>query len=58
MKRLVYSPKAYAFIRSENGRGGYDVTDVTDDIVSGTITRNVNGVSTAEIVLRNKNFKY
>lgn len=48
MQRLVYSPKIQAFIQTDEG-----VIDISDFIVSGTIQRVVNEVSTAELVIRN-----
>ncbi len=48
MQRLVYSPKIQAYIKTDDG-----VIDITDFIVSGTIQRVVNEVSTAELVIRN-----
>lgn len=49
MERLVYSPTVQAFIRTEaNG-----IVDVSDFIVSGSVNRVVNEVSTAELTLRN-----
>ncbi len=48
MQRLVYSPKIQAFINTQTG-----VLDITDFIVSGTVQRVVNEVSTAELVIRN-----
>jgi hypothetical protein len=53
--RIVYSPKAYAFIYSrKEGR----VIDVSNDIVAGTVNRLVNQPSTAAIKIRNDNYKY
>ena len=56
MRRLIYAPRAYVFIRSENMNGR--IYDVSGDLVSGTITRNVNDLSKAEITLRNRFFKW
>lgn len=53
MKRLVYAPKAFAYIEGDNG-----IVDVSDDIVSGSVSRKINQVSQAELVLRNKDMKY
>ena len=52
MRRLVYAPKAYVFVRS-NTQGGR-IYNLSPDVVSGQVTRNVNDVSTAEVVLRNR----
>lgn len=55
MKRLVYSPKAYVFIRSRTRNQVYDVSDY---VVSGRVTRNINAPSTAEFVLKNRFFQF
>lgn len=49
MQRLVYSPKAYVFIKDKDGV----VRNVSDFVVSGSVTRRINQVSSAEIELRN-----
>jgi hypothetical protein len=54
MRRLTYSPKAFAFIRAANL--DYQIIDVTDFIVSGSVTRLVNQPSKASLVLKNKDF--
>ena len=51
MKRLVYAPMARAFIRSSNMSG--QIYDVSKDIVEGSVTRRVNDISSAQLVLRN-----
>lgn len=56
MKRLVYAPKAFVFIRSSNMGGR--IYDVSEDVVSGSVQRLVNEPSTASLVLRNKHYKY
>lgn len=56
MKRLVYAPMARAFIRSSNMSG--QIYDVSKDIVEGSVTRRVNDISSAQLVLRNPKFKY
>ena len=56
MRRIIYAPKVFAFIRSSQ-QGG-KIYDVSDDIVSGQVTRNVNEPSTAEIILRNRYRKW
>ena len=53
MRRLVYSPKAYAYIKTYAG-----IIDVSDYIVDGSVTRRVNQVSSAELTLRNPNFRF
>jgi hypothetical protein len=53
MKRLTYAPKVYAFIRSrQDGR----IYDISDYIVSGQVTRNINQPSKAELVVKNSRF--
>ena len=52
MRRLVYAPKAYVFVRS-NTQGGR-VYNLSPDVVSGQIERNVNDLSTASVVIRNR----
>lgn len=49
MKRLVYSPKAYVYIKDSSGT----IHDVSKYVVSGSINRKINQVSTATIELRN-----
>lgn len=53
MKRLVYSPKASAFIKTDAG-----IINVTDDIVRGEVHRKINQVSSASLTLRNDQRKY
>lgn len=54
MKRVVYSPRVWAWIKCEDPDTGKERTvDVSQYIVSGSVTRNVNAVSEAELVLRN-----
>lgn len=55
-QRLVYSPKAYAFIYSR--RDGGSIVDVSNDISGGSVQRFVNKPSTATLTLRNDNWKY
>lgn len=54
-KRLIYSPKAYVFIRS--WRTG-EVIDVSNDVVGGAVNRVINQPSSATIRLQNPNFRY
>lgn len=49
MQRIVYAPKAYAFIKDQDG----NTHDISSYIVSGQVTRKVDQVSTAELTLRN-----
>lgn len=51
MKRLVYSPKVEAFIKTDSG--SYDISPY---IVSGEVNRKINQVSTATISFRNPQF--
>lgn len=50
MQRLVYSPKAWIFIKRQNDSRPYDVSQY---LVSGRVDRKVNAVSTATFTLRN-----
>ena len=50
MKRLVYSPSVQAYVRTDSG-----IVDISDYIVSGSVNRVLNEVSTAEFTLRNPN---
>lgn len=56
MKRLIYAPKAYIFIRSSNMGG--QIYDVTNDVVSGSVTQNLGDVSKATWQLRNRYQKW
>lgn len=53
MKRLIYSPKVTAYVKSDLG-----IVDISEYIVSGSVTRRINAVSSAELVLRNPNFRF
>jgi len=55
VRRLVTAPRVFAFIRSTNAGKTYDVSA---DVVSGSVSRRVNDVSTASLVLRNPKRKY
>jgi hypothetical protein len=50
VRRFVYSPKVYAFVRTEWAPKGFDISDY---IVRGNVHRVQNAASTAEIELRN-----
>lgn len=52
MQRLVYSPKVYAFVRTDRYPDGIEISDY---IVRGTVQRRVNAVSSATLELRNPN---
>jgi murein DD-endopeptidase MepM/ murein hydrolase activator NlpD len=49
MQRLVYSPRAFVFIKASNGQ----VYDLSRYVVSGSVNRRLNAASTAQVVLRN-----
>src|SRR4051812_16146496 len=52
MRRLVYAPKAYVFVRSHTQDGR--IYNLSPDVVSGEVVRNINDLSTATVVLRNR----
>lgn len=55
MQRFIYTPRVEAYIRLESlGR----IIDVTDDIVAGSVTRRLNGMSEAQLQLQNKHGRY
>lgn len=54
MQRLVYSPKAYIFIRRRSG----EIADVSRYCTAGSVERRVNAVSTATFTLRNPNMLF
>lgn len=54
MERLVYRPKVWAYVKA---MGGAPV-DLTPYIVKGSVDRIVNDVSTAELTIRNPDFKF
>lgn len=56
MRRLVYAPKVWIFIRSSNLDGV--IFDVSDDVVRGSVTQNLNDVSKANFELRNRYHKW
>jgi len=56
MKRLIYAPKVYIFIRSSNLDGR--IYDVSSDVVSGSVTQNMGDLSTANFELRNRYQKW
>lgn len=55
MRRFVYAPKVEIFIRLEDEKR---VIDVSDDVISGSVSRRLNKMSTAEFKLQNKRGKY
>lgn len=56
MRRLVYAPKVWIFIRSSNEDG--KIYDVSSDVVRGSVTQNLGDLSTAEFELRNRFYKW
>lgn len=54
MQRLVYSPKAYAYVKTVNN----GIVALSSDIVSGEVSRRVNQVSTASLTIRNDKRKW
>ena len=56
MKRLIYAPKVWIFIRSSNLDG--TILDVSSDIVRGSVTQKLGDVSTAQFELRNRYQKW
>ena len=53
MKRLVYRPKIWAYVKTDK-----QAIDLSPYIVSGTVDRVIGDVSTASLVLRNPDFKF
>lgn len=60
MKRLVYSPKVYAWVRVEDERRDAPdrIFNLSSYIVSGRVDRKLDSVSSAELVIRNPNKKF
>lgn len=54
MRRLVYSPRAYVFIKDQSGT----IHDISVDVTAGNVTRKIDQVSSASITLRNPEMKY
>jgi len=57
MERFVYVPKVEVFVRCD-GDGSGRIVDLTEDIVDGSVTRNVDAMSTAMITVQNKFGRY
>lgn len=55
MQRLVYAPKVYAWVKREGQDKPFNLTPY---ITSGSVTRRINQVSSAELTLRNPNRKF
>lgn len=48
MRRIVYSPKAFVYVQTDE-----KIYNLSDMVVSGAISRKVNQISTAEVVIQN-----
>lgn len=55
MQRFVYTPRVEAFIKLEKTQ---QIIDVTDDIISGNVTRRLDAMSDAQLTLQNKHGRY
>lgn len=55
MRRLVYRPKVWAYVKAMNG--GFPI-DLSPYIVKGSVERVVNDASTASITVRNPDFQF
>lgn len=53
MKRLIYRPKVWAYVKTDK-----QAIDLSPYIVSGKVNRVVGDISTASLVLRNPDFKF
>ena len=53
MKRLIYRPKVWAYVKTDK-----QAIDLSPYIVSGNVNRVVGDISTASLVLRNPDFKF
>lgn len=53
MRRFVYTPTVQAYIKTDFG-----ILDVSNDIISGSVTRRVNAASGARLELQNPHRKY
>jgi murein DD-endopeptidase MepM/ murein hydrolase activator NlpD len=49
MQRLVYTPRAYVFVKDANG----DIRDVSRYVTGGSVSRKTSQVSSADITIRN-----
>jgi len=49
MQRVVYAPEVFAYVYTSLG----NYIDLSPDIISGTLTRNVNDLSTVKLLLQN-----
>jgi cell wall-associated NlpC family hydrolase len=55
-QRLVYAPSVQAYIQSGTDRSS--ITNITNDIISGSITRRTDAPSSASLTLQNRDGKY
>jgi hypothetical protein len=55
MKRFVYNPKLQVFIFLEDTQ---HVIDISDDIISGSVNRVMDAMSTATFTIQNKHGRY
>lgn len=53
MKRLVYAPKVYAYVKADSG-----IIDISDYITAGGVERKLDQVSSARLTLRNPYMKW
>lgn len=54
MKRLVYSPKVYAYVKTDD----HGIVNLSNFITSGSVSRRLDMVSSAELTIRNPNMKW
>jgi murein DD-endopeptidase MepM/ murein hydrolase activator NlpD len=53
MRRVVYTPRVWAYIK--RGKSRSSIVDISDYIVSGSVERRLNAVSSAQLTIRNPN---
>ncbi len=54
MQRFVYTPRVEAIIKLKTGK----LIDISDDIISGSVSLRLNAMSEAELTLQNKHGRY
>ena len=54
MKRFVYTPRVEAYIKLRSG----NIIDVSNEIISGSISLRLNAMSEAELTLQNKHGRF
>lgn len=54
MQRFVYTPRLEAYIKLKTG----DIIDVSNEIISGSVSLRLNAMSTAELTLQNKHGRF